>query len=458
MKNKQIELKTKPIYKLLLQYSLPAIIGMLVNALYNVVDRMFIGNMIEDPLAMSAVGLTLPFMLVIFGFCMLIGIGGSSRISIALGENDHIRANHILGNMLTLIIGLMLIISVFGSIFKDPVLYFLGARGQTALYASSYIQVILLGSVFQGLSYSFNTAMRSEGHPRKAMYTMLIGAGANIVLDPIFIGFFGWGIAGAAWATILSQLISTLWVLSHYFSKDSILKFQKQFLRLKPEIVKGIISIGMAPFAIQIAAGGISTIANKTLLSYGGELAIGAMTIVNSIAVFILMPIFGIIQGSQPIIGFNYGAKQYHRAKQTWQLATLVATAICLIGYIIIQVFPAPLIRAFTPNPDLIALSVDGLRKLLLVLPMIGFQIVSSNYFQAIGRAGIALVLSMLRQVIILIPLLLILPNFWHYDGIFYAFPISDFISSLITAFFIFREMQGLKKLEVEARKSPDIT
>lgn len=447
MNKKQLELKEAPVLRLLLKYSIPAIVGMIVNALYNVVDRMFIGNMVKDPLAMSAVGLTFPFVLVIFGFCMLIGIGGSSRISIFLGENNPEKANHILGNMLSLIVGLMLSITVIGSIFKVPILYFLGASEDTIFYASEYIQIILLGSVFQGLSYCFNTTMRAEGNPKKAMLTMLIGAGANIILDPIFIGFFGLGIAGAAWATILSQAISMTWVLSHYFTKESVLKFQRKYFRLRFDIVKGIISIGMAPFLVQIASGSISAIANNTLRFYGGDLAIGAMAIVNSIAAFIMMPVFGINQGSQPIIGFNYGAKQYHRSKQAWKLAALGATAICTLGFLIVQLFPYQLLRAFTPNPELISIGVDGMRKLLILLPIVGFQVVSANYFQAIGKATKSMILSMLRQVIILIPLMLILPNFWKINGIWFAFPMADICSSMITGILIFREMKHLREL-----------
>lgn len=447
MNQKQIELKEAPVYKLLLKYSIPAIVGMIVNALYNIIDRMFIGNMVKDPLAMSAVGLTFPAMLVIFGFCMLIGIGGSSRISIALGENNTQRANNILGNMLTMIIGLMVSLTVLGTLFKIPILRFIGASDDTIGYAADYLQIILYGTIFQGLSYSFNTTMRSEGNPKKAMVTMLIGAGANIILDPIFIGPLGLGIRGAAWATILSQLISTIWVMSHYFSKDSVLKFHKEYLRLHPEIIRSIVSIGMAPFVMQIAAGSISAIANNSLRLYGGDLAIGGVTIVNSIAAFILMPIFGINQGSQPIIGFNYGAKQYDRVKEAWKLAAMAATVICTLGFLTVQFFPELLVRSFTPNPELIQIGADGMRKLMMFFPIIGFQIISANYFQAIGKAKKAMLLSMLRQVIVLIPLLLILPNYWKIDGVWFAYPIADFCASIITAVFIFLEMKHLKEL-----------
>ena len=447
MNERQIELKEAPIFRLLLKYSIPAIIGMLVNALYNVVDRIFIGNMVKDPLAMSAVGLTFPFMLVIFGFCMLIGIGGSSRISISLGEGDHQKAENILGNMFTLIIMLMLGLVLVGSIFKTPILYFLGASESTIGYAGQYIQIILFGAVFQGLSYCFNTAMRSEGNPKKAMYTMLIGAGANIILDPIFIGPLGLGIAGAAWATIISQFICMVWVLSHFFSKDSVLKLHSRFLVLQFELIKNIISIGIAPCIMQIASSIISATANNALRTYGGDLAIGAAAIINSIAAFILMPIFGINQGAQPIIGFNYGARQYARAKKTWQLAALTATVICIFGFLATQLFPELLIRTFTPNPELIVLGKDGLHKLLIMMPIIGFQVVSANYFQAVGKAYKAMILSMLRQVIILIPLLSILPNFWQINGVWFAFPIADAVASVITSIFIFREMRHLSEL-----------
>ncbi len=450
MNEKQIELKEAPVFHLLLKYSIPAIIGMLVNALYNVVDRIFIGNMVKDPLAMSAVGLTFPFMLVIFGFCMLIGVGGSSRISIFLGEGNTEKANQILGNMLTLILLLISFIAVFSSIFKTPILYFLGASSDTIGYAEQYIQVILFGALFQGLSYCFNATMRSEGNPKKAMFTMLIGAGANIILDPIFIGPLGLGVAGAAWATIISQFICMLWVLSHYFSKDSILKFHRKFLALRPDLVKSIVSIGMAPCLMQLASGLISATANNALRLHGGDLAIGAMAIVNSIAAFIMMPIFGINQGSQPIIGFNYGAKQYARSKKAWKMAALAATTICILGFLATQFFSEALVRGFTPNTELLALAAGGLRKLLMLLPIIGFQVVSANYFQAVGKASKSMVLGMLRQVIILIPLLFTLPSFWGINGVWFAFPIADFLSSIITGVFIFQEMKHLTKMTRE--------
>ena len=449
MNKKQLELKEAPVSRLLLKYSIPAIIGMVVNALYNVVDRMYIGNMVADPLAMSAIGLAFPFMLIVFGFCMLIGIGGSSRISIYLGEGSPERAGHTFGNMFTLIIAIMIPLSLIGIFFKEPILYFLGASSDTIGYASEYMQIILYGAIFQGLSYCFNTTMRAEGNPKKAMFTMLIGAGANIILDPIFIGTFGLGIAGAAWATILSQLISAIWVISHYFSKDSVLKFQRKYFRLNGDIVKNIISIGMAPFLVQIASGSISAIANNTLRFYGGDLAIGAMTIVNSIAAFIMMPVFGIVQGAQPITGFNYGAKQYARSRSTWILASLAATTICTIGFAMVQLFPEQLMRAFTPNTELIRIGAQGMRKLLLFLPIVGFQVVSANYFQAVGKATKAMILSMLRQVIVLIPMLLILPNFWQINGVWFAFPIADICASIITAIFILQEMKHLKELEL---------
>ncbi|RRD96256.1 MATE family efflux transporter [Clostridiales bacterium COT073_COT-073] len=447
MNEKQLELKNAPVYRLLLKYSIPAIVGMIVNALYNIVDRMFIGNMVKDPLAMSGIGLIFPVMLVIFGFCMLIGIGGSSRISIALGENNPEKAHHLLGNMATMIITIMSSLLVVISIFKVPILYFIGASSDTINYASDYLQIILFGIIFQGFSYSFNTVMRAEGNPKKAMYTMLIGAGANIILDPIFIGPLGLGIQGAAWATIVSQLISNTWVMSHFFSKDSVLKFQRKYLRPDWELIKSIITIGMAPFIMQIAASSISAIANNSLRFYGGDLAIGAVTIVNSIAAFVVMPVFGINQGAQPIIGFNYGAKQFDRVKETWKLAAIAATIIVSTGFLLVQLFPELLIRTFTPNPELIAIGSSGMRKLMMFLPIIGFQIISASYFQAVGKASKAMMLSMLRQVIILIPLLLILPNYWQINGVWFAYPIADFCASIITAIFIFWELKHLKEL-----------
>ncbi|MBF4694975.1 MATE family efflux transporter [Fusibacter ferrireducens] len=435
-------LKTEPVGKLLLKFSIPAIVGMMVNALYNVVDRIYIGWL--GPLAMTGIGLNLPFMTLLMAFGMLIGIGGGAIISIRLGEGNRDGAEKILGNAFTLLIIVMSSISVLGLIFKLPLLYLFGASDATIDFANSYISIILLGAIFQGLGFGLNNIIRAEGSPQTAMYTMLLGAFANIVLDPVFIFVFKMGIAGAALATILSQLISTIWVLHHFLSGKSKLVLKRENLKLDPSLISSIFSIGMSPFFMQVAASIVTIISNNALKNYGGDIAIGAMTVINAVVIFFLMPIFGLNQGSQPIIGFNYGAKQFDRVKQALKLAILAASAICFVAFISTQFFTVYLIKIFNRDPELISVATSGMRIFLCMLPFIGFQIISANYFQAVGKAPKAMFLSLLRQVIVLIPMLLIMPHFFGLTGVWLAGPIADFSATVVTAIFIFNEIRHL--------------
>ncbi|MEI7884356.1 MAG: MATE family efflux transporter [Clostridia bacterium] len=436
------ELRTEKIGKLLLKFSIPAIVGMLVSALYNVVDRMYIGWI--GPMAMTGIGLTLPFMTLIMAFGMLIGIGAGAMISIRLGQDKKEAAEKILGNAFTLLLIVMGSVMIIGLIFKIPLLYLFGASSATIGYADQYITIILLGTLFQGLGFGLNNVIRAEGNPKIAMYTMLLGAVINIVLDPILIFTFKMGIAGAALATIFSQLVTTIWVLKHFTSGKSKLKLRKKNLKLEFPIFKSIILIGMSPFFMQVAASVVNIISNNALKTYGGDIAIGAMTVINALAIMFLMPIFGINQGSQPIIGFNYGAKEYKRVKQALKLAILAASSLSLVGFIMTQFFTVPLIQIFNRDPELLSVATKGMRIYLSMLPFIGFQIVSSNYFQAVGKAPKAMFLSLLRQVIVLIPMLLILPNFFGLTGVWFAGPIADLSASILTAIFLLSEVRHL--------------
>ncbi|GAU75833.1 MATE family efflux transporter [Fusibacter sp. 3D3] len=435
-------LKTEPIGKLLLKFSIPAIVGMMVNALYNVVDRIYIGWI--GPLAMTGIGLNLPFMTLLMAFSMLIGIGGAAIISIRLGEGNHDGAEKILGNAFTLLILIMAVVGIIGLSFKTPLLYLFGASDDTIGFANAYITIILFGAIFQGLGFGLNNIIRAEGNPKIAMYTMLLGAIANIVLDPIFIFVFKMGIAGAALATILSQLISAIWVLYHFLSGRSKLVLKRQNLKLDFAIIKSIFSIGMSPFFMQVAASIVTIVSNNALKNTGGDIAIGAMTVINAIVIVFLMPIFGLNQGSQPIIGFNYGAKQYDRVKQTLKLAIYAATAICLVAFIATQFFTVYLIQIFNRDPELVSVATSGMKIFLCMVPFIGFQVISSNYFQAVGKAPKAMFLSLLRQVIILIPMLVIMPRFFGLTGVWMAGPIADLSATVVTAIFIFNELSHL--------------
>ena len=441
MSNNEL-LRTESIGKLLFRFSLPAIVGMMVNALYNVVDRMYIGWI--GPLAMTGIGLSLPLMVLIMGFGMLVGIGAGSRISIRLGENRKEDAEKILGNAFTLLFFIMSAVMIVGLTFKTDLLYLFGASEATIGYASDYLTIILYGAIFQGIGFGLTGVMRSEGNPKKAMYTTLIAAIINIALDPLLIFTFNMGIKGAALATIFSQFVSMLLVFHHFTIGKSNLKLYKKNLKLDTTIILSILSIGLSPFLMQVAASLVSVVTNNALKATGGDMAIGAMTVINAIVIFFMMPIFGINQGTQPIIGYNYGAKQYGRVKKTLKLAILAGTTISTFGFIMTQFLTVPLIKIFNSDPELLAIATKGMRIFLCMLPVIGFQIISANYFQAVGKAPKAIFLSMLRQVIVLIPLLLILPKFFGLTGVWFAGPIADLTASLMTAFFLFHEMRHL--------------
>lgn len=430
--------------KLLMKFSIPAIVGMLVNALYNVVDRIFIGNGLGS-LGIAGITIAFPVMLVMMAFAVLIGIGANSLVSIRLGQNKKEEAEGIFGNAITLLIVIPLALTIIGLSFMDPLLKLLGASEQILPYAKDYLQIILIGGVFQFVGMGMNNFIRSEGNPKIAMYTMLIGALINTVLDPIFIFVFPWGMKGAALATIISQAVSALWVFAYFLRGKSLLKIHVKNLKLKATVVKGILSLGIAPFAMQLAASVLNFIMNTSLAVYGGDIAISGMGVVNSIVTLLIMPIFGITQGAQPIIGYNYGAKKYDRVKETYKLAVIFATIIVIIGWIATRLFPEQLVSMFnSKDAELMAFGTKAIKRFMIFLPVIGFQIVSSNYFQAIGKSKHSALLGLSRQVLILIPALIILPKFFGLDGVISAGPLADIVSAAITGIFIFIEMRKL--------------
>ncbi|WP_105616543.1 MATE family efflux transporter [Vallitalea okinawensis] len=430
--------------KLLLKFSIPAIIGMIVNALYNIIDRIFIGQGVGSD-GITGITVGFPIMLIIMAFGMLVGIGATALISIRLGENKKEEAEKILGNSIVLLVLIAIIITTFGLIFLDPLLTLFGASEEALPLARDYLRIILIGSIFQCIGFGMNGFIRGEGNPMIAMLTMVIGAVANIILDPIFIFVLDMGIAGAALATITAQAISSIWVLYYFFGGKSLLNIHKKNFRLDWSVVLRIFAIGSAPFSMQLAASGVTAIFNIQLGNFGGDTAIAAFGIINSIAMLILMPIFGINQGSQPIIGYNYGAKQYDRVKKTLLLAILAATGIVLIGFVIVELFSTGLISMFnSKDAELIRIGSQGMRIFLIMLPIIGFQIVSSNYFQAVGKAARAMFLSLSRQVLFLIPAILILPRFFELQGLWMAGPLADLLSSVLTGAFLIYELRHL--------------
>lgn len=442
--------------KLLIRFSIPAIVGMLVNALYNVVDRIYIGHGVGY-LGIGATTIAFPIMLIMMAFSMLIGLGANSLVAIRLGQNRKEEAQGIFGNALVLLILTSLVLSTTGLIFLKPFLKLLGTSEEILPYALDYLGIILIGGVFQSVGMGMNNFIRSEGNPKIAMYTMLAGAVTNTVLDPIFIFVFDWGMKGAALATIISQAASAAGVLLYFFKGKSLLKITIKNLRLKLSYVVKIISLGAAPFAMQIAASVLNFIMNANLGAYGGDIAISGMGIVNGIVTLIIMPIFGINQGVQPIIGYNYGAKKYDRVKEAYKLAVVFATVIVVIGWTATRLFPAQMVYLFNKkDTELIDFGIFAIKRFLIFFPIVGFQIVSSNYFQAIGKPRHSALLGLSRQVLILIPALIILPKFFGLEGVLAAGPLADLVSSIITGIFIIIEMKRLDSRHRSVNMSED--
>ncbi len=435
--------------KLLFRFSIPAIVGMLVNALYNIVDRIFIGWGVNE-VAIGGLYVGMPVTLILMAFGMLIGIGGNTLVSIRLGEDNRESAERIAGNSIVLLVLSSIVIAVIGLIFLEPLLLSFGASKANLPYAMDYLRIILYGAPFQLLGFGMNNFIRGEGNPKVAMQTMLIGAAINIVLDPILIIWLNMGVKGAAIATIISQAVSAAWVMKFFISGDSILNIKREYLKLKTSIIKEIVSLGFAPFSMQIAASLVTVLLNTNLQKYGGDLATSSMAIIQSLSMLILMPMFGINQGSQPIIGFNYGAKNYDRVKETLKYAILAAMGVGLFGLILTQVFPIQLFKLFMGSGDSLnevtKIGVPGMRIYLALLPLIGFQVVGSNYFQATGKPKQAALLSLSRQVLVIIPVLIFLPRILGLTGVWLAAPISDLIATILTGILLYKDFKNLNE------------
>lgn len=429
---------------LLWRFSIPAIVGMVVNALYNVVDSIFVGNWVGE-IGLAAVTIAFPVMLVLMGLGMLIGVGASTLVSIRLGERKQPEAERILGNALSLALIVAVVFTGVSLLFLDPILRLLGAEEEILPYARDFTRIILAGSLFMHLGFGLNNIIRAEGNPKVAMATMLISAILNTILNPLFIMVFHLGIAGSALATVLSQAVSAIWVLSYFLGKKSTLKLRLAALALDQRIVTNIFKVGFSPFMMQIAASLVTLLLNFALLKQGGELAIAAAGIINRVGMLVLMPIFGINQGVQPIIGYNHGAGNFIRVRQALKIAIYAATSLCILGFVLIQALAPYIIRGFNQNPDLVVLGAHGLRIMCALVPVIGFQVVGSGYFLAVGRAGVAMLLSLSRQVILLIPLLLILPGILGLEGVWIATPAADLGAALLTVWLLYYELNHLK-------------
>ena len=451
MKNKHQFMGSEKITKLLIQFSLPAIIGMLVNALYSIVDRIYIGN-IKDVghFAIAGVGLTFPVTIFVFAFAVLIGLGGATNISLNLGKKQKDEAEHYLGNAICFGTIISTIIGILVLIFMEGLVDKLGGSENTSKYTIEYLRIVAIGFPATIVGYVANAGIRSDGNPKMSMVTLLIGAIINIILDPIFIFGMDMGVSGAAWATIISQYISAAWTIYYFRSKFSGLKLYMKDLPLKWERIKNIMAMGSAPFALQLGSSLVNYTFNHTLKIYGGDNSIGAMAIIQAIVIFLAMPIFGINQGLQPILGYNYGAKLYARVREALRKAILGASIICIFDFIVIQFLSKYFIFIFTREKALLDIASFGLRINTIMFPIIGFQIISSVYFQAVGKPKLSLFISLSRQIIILIPCIIVMSRLFGLTGIWFAAPTSDFISTVITFILIKREMKILKHLQKE--------
>lgn len=444
LENRTERLGEYPVGKLLREFSIPAIIAMIANALYNVVDSIFVGRGVGS-LALTAVTIALPVMIILMAFGMLIGIGATALISIELGQQKRDEAEKILGTAFALAIALGILISAVMLIFLDPFLRFLGATPDVFDYAKKFTMVILIGATFQNISFGLNNVIRAEGNPVISMATMLFSAAVNTILNPLFIFVFHWGIIGSALATVTTQILISGYIIYHFTIGHGNLKLHRANIRLDADLVKKISAIGLSPFLLQMAASVTLFVFNNNLLQYGGEMAVAAMGVINRCAMMLLMPLFGINQGAQPIIGYNYGAKKYDRVKKTLKLAAISATLICVFGFIVAEVFSHQIMSLFNKDRELIEIGTHGIRIFLLMLPIVGVQIIITNYFQSVGKASKAILLSLTRQVLFLIPLVMILPAFLGLDGIWAAGPVSDFSSFLLAVILLNKEFRYLQ-------------
>ncbi len=440
------------ITKLLIEFSLPATVGMLVNALYNIIDRMYIGNSPDlGALGIEGITISFPLTLILMALAMLFGVGGANLFSIKLGEKDPKQAAKYLGNAVTMLLGVAIIFTLISVVFLQPLLKLVGASAQVLPYAKEYMDIVLWGSILQALSMGLNNFMRADGSPKLAMISMFLGAGFNIVFDPIFIYGFRWGMKGAALATVGGQLLTAVWVLAYFTGKRCSINLKLQNMKLELKLVTSIIRTGIPSFLRQIANSLMNVILNKSLLMYGGDIAVSGIGVINSIQTLMIMPVFGITQGAQPIIGYNFGAKKLARVKEGLKWAILIATGVVIFGWLITRVFPNELIRMFSDDAELILFGGKAINIWFLCLPVVGFQVVSASYFQAVGKARISTFLTSTRQLIILIPAVIILPKYFGLYGILFAAPMADLLSSLLTGIWIWID---LKRLNIQMREN----
>ncbi|MBR4565990.1 MAG: MATE family efflux transporter [Prevotella sp.] len=432
--NKQaaLELGSKPVGALLWQYALPAMVAMVASSLYNIIDRSVIGQVV-GPEAIAGLGITFPFMNLSAAFGAAVGVGASTCISVKLGQRDYATAQHLLGNTVTLNLIIGLAFMAVSLIFLDPILRFFGASDATLPYAREFMEIILAGNVVTHMYFGMNAVLRAAGKPRHAMYATLFTVACNIILVIAFVWWFRWGIRGAALATVTSQSLALCWQMRLFSNKHELLHLKKGIYKLKSVLVRNIVSIGISPFLMQTTSCVIVIFMNNQFVRYGGDMAVGAYSIANSMVMVFFMFVMGVTQGMQPIVGYNYGAQKFDRMMRCVWMAIAVATTILLAGWAVSMLFPRQIARMFTTDPTLLEMSARGIMLDMLVFFVVGSQAVITNYFQCIGKVRISIFLSLTRQLILLLPMAYVFPFFWGLDGVWYSMPVSDFLAFAFT-------------------------
>ena len=452
MDNKKaaLELGTKPVGVLLWQYALPAIVAMVASSLYNIIDRSVIGQVV-GPEAIAGLGITFPFMNLSAAFGACVGVGASTCISVKLGQRDYQTAQHLLGNTVTLNLVIGLLFMVVSMAFLDPILRFFGASDATLPYAREFMQVILAGNMITHMYFGMNAVLRASGKPRHAMYSVLFTVGCNIVLVIMFVWWFRWGIRGAALATVVSQSLALCWQMWLFSRPKELLHLKRGIYKLKADLVRNIIAIGISPFLMQATSCVIVIFMNNQFVRYGGDMAVGAYSIANSMVMVFFMFVMGVTQGMQPIIGYNYGAQKFDRMLRCLWLSIAVGTVILLVGWALSMLFPREISRMFTTDETLLEMSARGLKIDMLVFFVVASQAIITNFFQCIGKVRVSIFLSLSRQLFMLLPMAYVFPLFWGLDGVWYSMPASDFCAFAMTIPIL---MWYLKKIKVNEQPS----
>lgn len=442
------ELGTKKVSTLLKEYAVPGIIAMTASSLYNMVDSIYIGH-IPDVGSLSIAGLAVCFPLMNLSTALgtLVGVGAATMISVLLGKKDYDKANTVLANEVSLNVIVGTLFAVLALVFLDPILTFFGASPAILPYARDYMQVILFGNVFTHLYFGLNSVIRSSGNPRLAMGLTIFTVTSNAILDPLFIYVFGMGIRGAAWATVLCQVMALSYTLWYFLDHKRFLHLPKRIFALDWDIAKESLEIGMGPFLMNSASCIVAIFINQQLQKYGGDLSIGAYGIVNRISFLFVMINMGINQGMQPIAGYNYGARQYSRVKEVYFLAAKWATVVMVVGFIVSEFLPGLAVSAFTGDPELETVAARGLRMMNIVFPIIGFQMIATNLFQCLGMVQTSVILSLSRQLLFLVPCVYLLPLWLGVDGVWVSFPVSDSLATILTVIYLTGLVRKLNRL-----------